>query len=110
MSTSISLDIAAGVAYISLNEDQIEQSIETANGIVLDLNSSGFVVGIEILDLSSTISIDEIRSLAHLNSADDNHIRSGFQTLNRMKLTSGSLTTESKVQVHSNNGLTLEAS
>ena len=109
MSASISLDAALGVAYIQLAEGEVVASVESTNGMVLDLDKSDMIVGIEILDLSAAYSIGDVKDLAHLNSADEGRLIASLQALSRMRLTSGALTDESKVQVRSRDGQTLES-
>lgn len=109
MSTKISIDATVGVAYIQLSKNEIAKSVETEKGIVLDLDEFDVIVGIEILDLASPGSISDIKTAAHLNSADENRLRIQLQSLSRMRLTTDALTEDSKVQVQSNNGQTLES-
>lgn len=109
MSTSISVDAALGVAYIQLSEGEVARSVESANGMVLDLDEFDVIVGVEIPDLSVVYSMTDVKGVAHLNSADEERLAACLQALNRMRLTSGSLTDESKVQVRSQGGQTLEA-
>ena len=51
--------------YFRLDESSIIESEEVQPGIVLDFNADGKVVGIEILDLSSRISSEQLKVLQY---------------------------------------------
>lgn len=109
MSASISVDAALGVAYVQLSEGRVTRSVESENGIVLDLNEFDVIIGVEIPDLSVAYSTADVKSIAHLNSADEERLAACLQALNRTRFTSGSLTDASKVQVRSQGGQALES-
>lgn len=109
MSTSIPTDAAVGVAYIQLSKKEIVRSIETTNGVVLDLDKFDVIVGIEVLNLFRTFSVNDIQDAAHLNSSDEEPLRMALQSIARMRMTSSLLNNQSKVHVRANNGKTLVA-
>ena len=49
--------------YFRLDESSIIESEEVQPGVVLDFNAEGKVVGIEILNLSSRISSEQLKVL-----------------------------------------------
>ena len=51
--------------YFRLDESSIIESEEVQPGIILDFNSNGKVVGIEILNLSDRISLDQLKVLQY---------------------------------------------
>lgn len=59
----LKVDSENDALYFRLDEDAIQDSEEVKPGIILDFNSSGEVVGIEILSLSQRIDPSKLRSL-----------------------------------------------
>ena len=51
--------------YFRLDESSIIESEEVQPGVVLDFNAEGKVVGIEILNLSSRISSEQLKVLKY---------------------------------------------
>ncbi|MBI5205582.1 MAG: DUF2283 domain-containing protein [Nitrospirae bacterium] len=51
--------------YFRLDESSIVESEEVQPGIVLDFNSEGKVVGIEILNLSNRMTDDQLKVLQY---------------------------------------------
>ncbi|MFH1335493.1 MAG: DUF2283 domain-containing protein [Candidatus Zixiibacteriota bacterium] len=51
--------------YFRLDESSVVESEEVEPGIVLDFNQEGKVVGIEILQLSTRISPDQLKVLQY---------------------------------------------
>ncbi len=51
--------------YFRLDESSIIESEEVQPGVVLDFNSDGKVVGIEILNLSSRMTPEQLRVLQY---------------------------------------------
>jgi uncharacterized protein YuzE len=51
--------------YFRLDESSIVESEEVQPGIILDYNSDGKVVGIEMLNLSQRISSDQLKVLQY---------------------------------------------
>lgn len=47
--------------YFRLDESAVLESEEVQPGVVLDFNKEGKVVGIEILNLSSRVSADQLK-------------------------------------------------
>lgn len=48
----VRVDQAADAVYLNLTDRPIEESEEVADGIVVDYDAEGHIVGIEILDAS----------------------------------------------------------
>jgi uncharacterized protein YuzE len=59
----IRIDRSADALYIRLTDRGIVESEEVRPGVVLDFDAGGQVVGIEMLDLSSRMSPQEMQSL-----------------------------------------------
>ncbi|MGA2090805.1 MAG: DUF2283 domain-containing protein [Endomicrobiales bacterium] len=59
----LKLDKESDILYFRLDESSIIDSEEVKPGIVLDFNKEGQVVGIEILEVSGRISVDELKKL-----------------------------------------------
>lgn len=51
--------------YFRLDESSIIESEEVQPGVVLDFNAEGKVVGIEILNLSQRMSLDQLKVLQY---------------------------------------------
>lgn len=61
----VRIDQQADAIYLDLTEHEIENSEEVADGIILDYDKSGRLVGIEILDASKKAGdVDALRKLA----------------------------------------------
>lgn len=61
----LKVDKENDVLYLRLNESSIVESEEVQPGIVLDFNAEGTVVGIEILNLSTRMSPDQLKVLQY---------------------------------------------
>ncbi|MEW6571863.1 MAG: DUF2283 domain-containing protein [Nitrospirota bacterium] len=51
--------------YFRLDESSIVESEEVQPGVVLDFNTEGKVVGIEILNLSQRMTLDQLKVLQY---------------------------------------------
>ena len=61
----VRIDQQADAIYLDLTEREIESSEEVADGIILDYDKAGRLVGIEILDASKKAGdVDALRKLA----------------------------------------------
>ena len=57
----ISYDPVADALYIRVRSDEVADSVEAAEGVVVDYNSRGEVVGVEVLGFSmGRIDLNEI--------------------------------------------------
>jgi uncharacterized protein YuzE len=61
----LKVDKGNDALYFRLDESSIIESEEVQPGIVLDFNAEGKVVGIEILNLSSRISSEQLKVLQY---------------------------------------------
>ena len=57
------IDQENGTLYFRLDESAIVESEEMQPGVVLDFDAQGRVVGVEILDLSSRVALEQLRKL-----------------------------------------------
>lgn len=55
------MDSQAGTVYLRLDESAIVESEEVVPDVILDFNSEGRVVGVEMLDLSNRVSPDKLK-------------------------------------------------
>ena len=60
----ISYDKEADATYITIRSGDFAENREVIDGVIIDTNSSGELLGIEILDVSHRIPIEE---LAHID-------------------------------------------
>ena len=57
----IDYDAQADAAYIKISGSKVEDSIEVNEGLIIDVNKKGHLVGIEVLNFSSTkLNITEL--------------------------------------------------
>ncbi len=61
----ISYDEKTDALYIRLKETQYYESDEVKEGVLLDYDDKGNLVGIEILDASEYLSRDELASVTY---------------------------------------------
>ena len=59
----IKVDLESDALYFRISEDQIEESEEVSNGLVIDYNASGKVVGIEILNVKEKFKMEDLLGL-----------------------------------------------
>ncbi|MGO4437849.1 DUF2283 domain-containing protein [Rhizobium sp. RAF56] len=50
MNPSVKYDVDSNAAYIRFSSEQVSESAEVSEGIVLDYDSEGRIVGMEVLD------------------------------------------------------------
>ncbi|OGC07092.1 hypothetical protein A2230_07030 [candidate division WOR-1 bacterium RIFOXYA2_FULL_36_21] len=60
---NISYDKQADAMYIRFQEDKVEKTIKIQEGIIIDINSNGNLLGIELLDVSLKMPLE---SLSHI--------------------------------------------
>ena len=61
MEYRIRYDPAADAVYIRLRDDEVAESVEIDEGVIADLNHRGEVVGVEILNFSSSgVDLNEL--------------------------------------------------
>ena len=63
----IEYDREADALYIQLREVVVEDNLDIEEGVTIDLDSSGHIVGIEILDASTRMSNQELSKIATEN-------------------------------------------
>lgn len=59
----LKIDKDSDALYFRLDESTITESEEVQPGVILDFNSEGVVVGIEILDISKRVNPEKLRIL-----------------------------------------------
>ena len=59
----LKIDKESDALYFRLDEAPVLESEEVQPGVVLDFNSEGKVVGVEILNLSARVSPEQLRVL-----------------------------------------------
>jgi uncharacterized protein YuzE len=57
----LKVDKDSDALYFRLDESAIVESEEVAPGVILDFNSEGRVVGVEMLDLSNRVSPEKLK-------------------------------------------------
>lgn len=61
----LKVDRESDALYFWLDESAIVESEEVQPGVILDFNAQGNVVGIEILNLSTWVTPDQLRVLRY---------------------------------------------
>ncbi len=61
----LKVDKESDALYFRLDESAIVESEEVQPGVILDFNSEGKVVGIEMLNLSGRVKPDELKSFQY---------------------------------------------
>jgi uncharacterized protein YuzE len=61
----LKVDKESDALYFRLDESSIVESEEVQPGVILDFNSEGKVVGIEILNLSTRIKPEQLKVLQY---------------------------------------------
>ena len=59
----LKIDKEADALYFRLDEAAVVESEEVQPGVILDFDKENRVIGIEILGISSRVSLDHLRSL-----------------------------------------------
>jgi uncharacterized protein YuzE len=57
-------DPEANALYVKFSDDKVERTEELRPGIILDFDSRGHIVGIEMLDAKQKLSESALKSLA----------------------------------------------
>ncbi|MGH3764906.1 MAG: DUF2283 domain-containing protein [Pseudonocardiaceae bacterium] len=66
---SVKIDTGAGAAYLRLARSQVTRTVEFTEDIYVDLDQFGVVVGIELLDLDTSLPLDELGARFHINTS-----------------------------------------
>lgn len=65
---SLDIDQEAGAAYLQFSGEDVARSVEFDDYIVVDLDAHGVVVGVEILDLTRSIPLDDLTERFHIRT------------------------------------------
>ena len=57
------MDKESDALYFRLDDSLVVESEEVQPGVILDFNASGRVVGVEMLELSSRVAPEQLRTL-----------------------------------------------
>jgi uncharacterized protein YuzE len=56
----VKVDLKADALYFRLSDDRVENSQEVSQGVILDFNKSGIVVGIELLGIKNRFPLEDL--------------------------------------------------
>ena len=59
----LNVDRDSDALYFRLDESAVVESEEVQPGVILDFNEKGQVVGVEILNLSDRVTVEQLRVL-----------------------------------------------
>ena len=59
----IRVDMESDALYVRFSEDPIEESEEVADGVILDYDAQGRIVGLEIVGLKKRLKVEELHTV-----------------------------------------------
>jgi uncharacterized protein YuzE len=65
---SLEIDQGAGAAYLRFGDGQVARSVEFTEDLIVDLDEHEMVLGIEILDLSRSVPLDQLTERFHIRT------------------------------------------
>ncbi|MGH3540892.1 MAG: DUF2283 domain-containing protein [Pseudonocardiaceae bacterium] len=65
---SVEIDQEADAAYVQLSTGQVARTVGFNDDVNIDLDEHGVVVGIELLDLGSSVPLDDIARHYHIRT------------------------------------------
>jgi uncharacterized protein YuzE len=80
---TVDIDTEIGAAYVKLGDAKIVRTVEHTDDIMVDLDELGMVVGIEILDLSVPVPLDELVAQHHIKSTTLARLLAGIRPVPR---------------------------
>jgi len=63
----ITYDPEADALYIGIREVQPADSVDIEEGVTADLDSEGHIIGLEILDASKRMTLEELTNVSYEN-------------------------------------------
>ena len=72
----LTIDRDADAAYIRLSSEPVARTVEINDSVLVDVDSMGVVVGIEVLDLDADIPFGELKKRCHMRSEVIEAVRS----------------------------------
>jgi len=67
---TLSVDTSTGAAYIQFTDAPIVETIEETPDIQVDIDATGAVVGVEVLNLAAELPVESLTSGYHFRSYD----------------------------------------
>lgn len=71
----LSIDNDADAAYIKMTNREITESRELGDGVIVDLDAMGIVVGIEILGIDTRIPFQRLTDEFHVHTVDVDYLK-----------------------------------
>lgn len=65
---SLQVDDEAGAAYLRLSANPVARTVEFNDDIWVDVDELNVVVGVEVLDLDTSVPLDELAAKHHVDS------------------------------------------
>lgn len=106
---SIQIEADESLAYVKIRDEKVTRSVELDDNNIIDLNEFDIIVGVEVLDIPSAATVEEVEKKVHLASADRETLKMLLSVLQRSSFSSGSLTKESRLSEPLVLGPTLES-
>lgn len=70
MSISVEVDTSVNAAYIRFSDNEVAETSEISDAVVVDVDAAGGVVGIEVLDLSAPLELPLIRDRYKMSDSE----------------------------------------
>jgi len=86
-SISLSIDEAAGAAYLKLSEEPVARTVQFDDATLVDLDRYDMVVGFECLDLNADVDLDALAKQYHIEAKVLTFIRSVADSIDRRRTT-----------------------
>lgn len=69
MSIKVTVDKTVNAAYIELSDNEVEETVDLGDGILIDLDDMRIVVGVEVLNLDAQLPLSRLREEFHVHSS-----------------------------------------
>ena len=67
---SLEIDQEAGAAYLQFSDDFVHRTVDFNDSIAVDLDEHDVVIGVEIIDLTRSVPLDELAERFHIHTED----------------------------------------
>ena len=68
MSIKVSVDHSVNAAYIELSTEEVVRTVRVDDGVMVDLDAMGVVVGIEVLNIDIELPLQKLKDDFHVYS------------------------------------------
>ena len=103
-SAQLSVDTEARAAYVTFSEAPVKsaRTLEVSDVILVDLDEFDMVVGVEILDLDTTVSVSELVARCHFPPGAEDALRALLPYISTWRQQIASTSSKSVVRAEDN--------